>query len=225
MILPNRLIVDISHWQPPTSIDWFAAKNAGVCGAIVKLMQGGSPDTAAVYHLYNAYQAGVPLLGIYDFGVAQSDHVAFLKQALTEFTGHLENRLLVLDAEQNANQMSVVEMETWVNGVRGSQGRYPTLYMGRGGPNGTGRGLPSSVLSKCDLWLPKYGPEPTAGKLPAGFRLPANDTDRGGVCRLWQFTGDGINAPANWPAGIPPKCDLSYALFSSFDALQNWWGT
>ncbi len=227
MILPNAIIVDVSHWQPPGSIDWQTAKAEGnVVGAIVKLIQGGSPDPAHVQHLFDAYEAGISLLGIYDFGTASPDHVAFLSNALTEFQGDLKTRLLVLDAEQSAgNQMTVAGMEQWVDAVQLSQGRFPTIYMGRAGPDGTGHGLPSPTLSQCDLWLPKYGPEPTADKLPAGFRLPANDTERGGVLRLWQATGDGINAPANWPPGIPPKCDLSYACFSSMDALTAWWGS
>lgn len=225
MILPNALIVDVSHWQAPGSIDWVKAKGAGVVGAIVKLIQNGVPDPAHVDHLYNAYRADIPLLGVYDFGTSADDHVAFLKEALLEFTGSAKGRLLVLDAEQSSSQMSVRAAEAWVDGVRASQGRWPTLYMGRGGPDGTGRGLPSAKLSMCDLWLPKYGPEPTSDKLPPGFRLPHDDNDRGGVCRLWQFTGDGINLPARWPAGIPPKCDLSYALFQTMDGLTKWWGS
>lgn len=227
-ILPNCLIVDVSHWQPPSSLDWKTAHDEGnVHGAIVKLMQGGVADTMAVYHLYNAYQAGVELLGVYDFGTARPDQQAFLQQALTEFQGDMKTRLLVLDSEQNtSSQMNVQGMEGWAIGVQQSQGRWPTLYMGRSGPDGTGAGLPSDTLSNCDLWLPKYGPEPDETKLPPGFRLPTNDADRGGVLRLWQFTGDGIDAPSVWPAGIPAGNDLSYAVgFSSFAALQAWWGS
>jgi GH25 family lysozyme M1 (1,4-beta-N-acetylmuramidase) len=223
MILSNAIIVDVSHWQPPASIDWAAAKGAGVVGAIVKLMQGGVPDTAAVYHLYNAYQAGVSLLGVYDFGTAQDDHVTFLKQALAEFQGDMGTRLLVLDAERYSNQMGVSGMVHWQVGVQAATGRWPLVYMGRDGPDGTGHGLPNAELSRSDLWLPKYGPQPDAAHLPPGFRLPANDTERGGVCRLWQFTGDGINAPSEWPAGIPQKNDLSYALFDTMDGLTAWW--
>jgi len=224
MILPNAIIVDVSHWQEPSSIDWKTAREQGnVVGAIVKLMQGGHVDPAAAQHLANAQAAGITLLGVYDFGTSIADDVAFVQAALDKLQGNLSTRLLVLDSEQNnSSQMTVPVMEKWVQGVAG-QGRLPVLYMGRAGPDGTGEGLPSAILSKCDLWLPKYGPEPDNSKLPAGFRLPVNDTETGGVCRLWQFTGDGINAPDNWPAGIPPKNDLSYALFSTMDALTAWW--
>lgn len=225
MILPNAVIVDVSHWQPPGSIDWKTAHEQGnVVGTIVKLIQNGAPDPAHIQHLYDAYEAGISLLGMYDFGSTTADNVAFINAALEEFGGSVQGRLLVLDAEQNpSGQMTVPVAERWVDGVASAEGRYPLLYMGKAGPNGTGQGLPSAALSKCDLWLPKYGPQPDASKLPPGFRLPVNDTERGGVCRLWQFTGDGINAPDDWPVGIPPKCDLSYALFSSMDALTAWW--
>ena len=221
----NSIIVDVSHWQPPSSIDWVTAKSNGVIGAIVKLIQNGSPDPAHIDHLYNAYKAGIPYLGIYDFGTAANDAQEFLATALTEFNNNVSNVLIALDAEQNpSSQMSVSTAALWVQVVDANTRRKPVLYMGAAGPDGTGNGLPNSVLSSCDLWLPKYGPQPTAAKLPPGFRLPQNDTERGGVCRLWQFTGDGINPPAVWPAGIPPKCDLSYPMFDTEAGLAAWWG-
>lgn len=225
LILSNAIVVDVSHWQPPSSIDWKTAHDQGnVVGAIVKLMQGGSPDTAAVYHLYNAYQGGVPLLGIYDFGTAHEDHVALLQQALKEFSGDLKTRLLVIDSERNpSSQMDVPGMVAWQEGVQVATERWPVSYMGKDGPDGTGRGLPSTELSRGDLWLPKYGPVPDAAHLPAGFRLPTSDAERGGVCRLWQFTGDGINEPDEWPTGIPRKNDLSYPLFETMEGLTDWW--
>lgn len=225
-ILPNFIICDVSHWQEPGSIDWRAAKGDGVDGVIVKLIQNGSVDPAAVYHLYNAYQSGISYLGMYDFGTAEDDHVAFLDAALTEFNNNVKRVLLAIDAEKYpSSQMTVSDAEQWARGVNSSQGRWPVSYMGRDGPDGTGAGLPSATLSKGDGWLPKYGPEPDNTKVPAGFHLPENDSERGGVIRLWQFTGDGINAPAKWPAGIPANLDLSYALFSTMEAFDAWWGT
>jgi GH25 family lysozyme M1 (1,4-beta-N-acetylmuramidase) len=228
MILPDCIIVDISHWQAPGSIDWKTAHDKGnVHGAIVKLIQNGVPDPAHVQHLYDAYEGGIELLGMYDFGTAQEDHAVFLTEALAEFNQNVDKVLLALDAEKSSSQMTVPDAEAWSTGVQESRGVWPKLYMGIDGPDGTGAGLPSQILSKSSLWLPAYGPHENdlGTRLPRGFRLPQNDTESEGVVRLWQFTGDGINAPANWPPGLPPNLDLSYALFSSFDALSAWWGT
>lgn len=226
LVLPNCIVVDVSHWQDPKAINWKDAHDEGnVHGAIVKLIQGGSLDKAAVDHLYNAYEGGVELLGCYDFLTANDDVAALIADLLKEFQGNFSTRLVAFDNEKNpSSQVTVAMVEQRTKEFYAAEGRYPTQYMGKDGPDGTGRGLPNATLSLCDLWLPKYGPEPDQNHLPAGFRLPRNDTESGGVLRLWQFTGDGINAPSRWPAGLPPKLDLSYAMgFSSFAAFQSWW--
>jgi Glycosyl hydrolases family 25 len=226
LVLPKCIIVDVSHWQVPDTIDWKTAHAEGdVHGVIAKLVQNGSLDTSAVQHLYDAYEAGVEAFGCYDFLTASDDVQSFVNDALKEFQGNISTRLMAFDEEANAgSQVTVAMVETRTEEFYKMQGRYPTQYMGRDGPDGTGKGLPSSILSKCDLWLPKYGPEPDASHLPPGFRLPTNDTESGGVLRLWQFTGDGMHAPTVWPKGIPEKLDLSYAMgFSSLQAFLNWW--
>ena len=224
-LVPNCIIVDVSHWQEPGTIDWKAAHELGnVHGVIVKLMQNGEPDPAAAQHLANAYAAGVEHLGVYDFESTTDDAMAFYNQVMAEFNKSSQGVLVALDAEKSADQPTVVDAVDWQDNIFANMRRYPTLYMGKDGPDGTGAGLTSTQLARSDLWLPKYGPEPTAESLPPGFHLPTSDTDRGGVMRLWQFTGDGIDAPASWPQGVPKGCDLSYALFTSLDALSAWWG-
>jgi hypothetical protein len=226
LVLPNCVIVDVSHWQDPKGIDWKKAHDEGnVRGVIAKLVQNGAVDPAAVYHIWNAYEAGVELSGCYDFLTESDDVKALVADAMKEFGGTLSTHLVAFDAEKNAGgQVTVPMLAQRTNEFHASAGFWPTQYMGRDGPDGTGAGLPNTVLSQCDLWLPKYGPEPDQAHLPKGFRLPTHDSERGGVLRLWQFTGDGINAPSVWPAGIPPKLDLSYAMgFSSFEAFKAWW--
>lgn len=224
-ILSNCLIVDVSHWQPPANLNWQQAHDEGnVRGVIAKLMQNGQPDTSAISHLYNAYQAGITLLGCYDFGQESDDHVTFINAALAEFTS-LETRLIALDAERSSPQITVLEAAAWLQGINVEEHRYPVLYMGRSGPDGTGADLPSTNLSKCDLWLPAYGPhaDNLGSILPPGFRLPTSDTDKGGCLRLWQFTDGSINGGQVPGLGA---VDQSYAIgFSSFDALTAWWGT
>lgn len=226
LAMTSCIIVDVSHWQDPKSINWKDAHDEGnVHGVIAKLVQNGSVDKSAVDHLYNAYEAGVEAFGCYDFLTASDDVVSFINDALTEFQGSISTRLMAFDEEANAgSQVTVANVAARTIEFYNNQKRYPTQYMGKDGPDGTGRGLPNATLSKCDLWLPKYGPEPDVAHLPPGFRLPKNDTESGGVLRLWQFTGDGYHAPSNWPKGIPPKLDLSYPMgFSSFAAFLAWW--
>jgi GH25 family lysozyme M1 (1,4-beta-N-acetylmuramidase) len=227
LILPNALIVDISHWNPMTEAQFAEAKaKGGLVGCIAKIVQAGHADDQAVNNLRNAKAAGIELIGAYDFGTATQDAQAFLADVLADL-GAYAGSLLVIDAESNpSSQMTVAGMEEWADEVAAAELRRPVSYMGRFGPENNGAGLPSATLSKGDLWLPAYGPHANnlGSILPPGFRLPTSDTDTGGCLRLWQFTGDGINAPDPWPEGIPPKCDLSYAIgFSSVEALAKWW--
>lgn len=225
LILPGVTIVDLSHWDTQTIADLTTAQQNGCSGVIVKFTQNGAPDPAAVTNTYNAYEAGIPLLGCYDFGTVEDDSAAFLAQVGKEYSGDLRTRMLMLDAERNTPQMTVPEAERWVQDIFGKEGRYPTLYMGRSGPDGTGRGLPSPILSKCDLFLAAYGPhENNLGSiLPPGFRLPTSDTDRGGCLRLWQFTDGKINGGPFPGLGA---VDQSRAIgFSSLAALTAWWGS
>jgi hypothetical protein len=226
LILPNTIVVDVSHWDLETTADWTAAKAAtNIAGVLVKFTQNGNPDPLAIQQSYDAYEAGILLLGGYDFGTPVDDSAAFLAQMGKDYGGDLRTRLLMLDAERNSPQMTVAEAEQWVEDIFAEQGRYPVLYMGRTGPDGTGVGLPSAILSKCDLMLPAYGPhEDNLGAiLPPGFRLPTSDTDRGGCLRLWQFTDGKINGGP--VPGLGPVDQSKIIGFSSLEALTAWWGT
>lgn len=199
-------LIDVSHWNPETDLnhrtmDWRAAAGAGCVGMICKYSQGVSGvDPAAFAHAYAAFVGGVPLLGGYHFGDGsdpekQAKH--FLQLMKDDYGGNLSGRLLMLDAEQNSPQMTVKGAEVFVQTIHDAVGRWPWLYMGRSGPDGTGRGLPSTILSQCTLLLPKYGPTPTAAALPTGWRLPVSPTDKAtpgqGVMRAWQFTDGTTN--------------------------------
>lgn len=223
LILPGVTIVDVSHWENADEADYAAAKNAGTEAVIVKWMQAGSIDPAAVEHSYKAYAAGIDLLGGYDFGTPTDDATAFLDQMGADYGGDLATRLLMLDAERNPRQITVPEAEHWAQEIFAREGDWPVLYMGRFGPDNAGTGLPSAILSKCDLFLPAYGPhEDNLDRiLPPGFRLPTSDTDRGGCLRLWQFTDGTINGGPFPGLG---RVDQSRAIgFSSLPAFRAWW--
>lgn len=225
-LLPKAIVADLSHWQGDlTQADFETAVRTGnLVGVVVKLIQGGKADPAAAQLLYAAYEAGVRQLGTYDFGTAEDDAQAFYNAIVAEFTAKCGGVLVALDAEKNVgNQMIVSSAEFFVSTISEELNRHPTLYMGRAGPDGTGKGLPSAGLSACDLWLPAYGnhAENLSAILPAGFRLPNSDTDRGGVLRMWQFT-DGTTNGEPMP-GLGPV-DQSQVLFSERVAFAAWWG-
>lgn len=226
LLLPNAIVADLSHYQGDlTQADFETAVRTGnLVGVVVKLVQGGKADPAAGALLYAAYEAGVRNLGTYDFGTAEDDAQAYYNDIVAEFTAKCGGVLVALDAEPyKPSQMIVSSAEFFIDTIAEELGRKPTLYMGKAGPDGTGKGLPSAGLSSCDLWLPAYGnhADNLAAILPPGFRISPNDTDRGGVLRMWQFTDGTTNGgPMD---GLGPV-DQSYVRFSSRDALAAWWG-
>lgn len=226
LLLPNAIVADLSHYQGDlTQADFEQAVRTGnLVGVVVKLIQGGKADPAAAALLYAAYEAGVRCLGTYDFGTAEDDANLFYDAIVAEFTAKCGGILVALDVEPyRPSQMTVASAEFFVETIEDELGRVPVLYMGRAGPDGTGHGLPSAKLGACDLWLPAYGnhAENLGAVLPAGFRLPTSDTDKGGVLRMWQFT-DGTTHGGPMP-GLG-RVDQSQVLFSSRDALAAWWG-
>lgn len=226
LLLPNAIVADLSHWNGSlTEADFETAIREGnLVGVVVKLMQAGRIDQTAASLLYAAYEAGIRCLGTYDFGTAEDDAQAYYNAILAEFQGKAAGVLVALDLERNpTSQMSPASGGHFAEVIHDELGRYPTLYMGRFGPLNNRVGLPDASLSKCDLWLPGYGPHAsTLGDiLPPGFTLPQSDSQRGGTLRMWQFSDGALNGGPMPGLG---KCDQSQVLFSSRDALAAWWG-
>jgi GH25 family lysozyme M1 (1,4-beta-N-acetylmuramidase) len=226
--LANKYVADLSRWNIETEPDFVEAKTAGLAGVIIKFSQGLSyTDSTAIQKMWDAYEAGVTLLGGYHFGDSSGPAQQakyFLDAMKADFGGDLTDRLIMLDVEGNGGStMTVPQAGMFVQAVFDDQGRWPVVYMGKYGPDGKGTGLPSRVLSNCDLVLPAYGNHPDLGPLlPAGFREPQSDTERHGCARLWQFTNGSINGG---PVPGLGKIDQSRIIgFSSADALTNWWG-
>ena len=221
-----RPVVDVSRWQPPGRMDWTKAKTAGIVGLIAKAGQGARErDPAFRDHLRNAAGAEIPLLGAYLFlnasdPAAQADHLLDIVD--DAFAGNLAGRLLALDLEANPMGASatVAAAAEVAAAIFRRLGRWPVLYMGAYGPDGSGTGLPNPVLDRCDLWLPAYGRVP---RLPRGFAAPGTTPPaHGGVLRLWQDT-DGTANRGDPVAGLG-RVDQSRASFASLEALAAWWG-
>lgn len=163
-------IIDASHWNPEEDdrthhklMDWDRAITEGNCvGMIAKYTQGSSGvDPAAFLHAYNASVAGVPLLGGYHFGDSSDPNkqaAHFLDLMKQDYAGDLRGRLLMLDAERNAtSQMSIRQAEIFALAIFNAVGRWPWYYGNKNGPDGTGKGFPSKILSNCKLLIPAYG--------------------------------------------------------------------
>jgi lysozyme len=204
----NARLVDVSHWNAEEDgrthhrlMDWPAAVKSNLVGVIPKYTQGlGGTDPAAYLHAFNAYSAGVPLLGSYHFGDGsdpQKQAARYLDAVHGDYKS-LDGIMLMLDAERNQPQMSVRQAELFVTTIKTATGRWPWLYMGHDGPDGTGKGLPSAILANCQLLLPAYGEHRDLTPiLPKGFRMPKDGGDRGeagiGLVRGWQFTDGAIH--------------------------------
>lgn len=222
-----RPVVDVSHYQRPENCNWTTARDYGICGTIIKASQGSvAVDPAFATHMWDAYQAGIPLLGAYHFlddsdPVKQANH--FLDVVSDDFGGNLTDRLLALDLEGNPMGASetVAAAGEVAQAIFTTISRWVVLYVGRYGPDGKGTGLPNATLCNSDLWLPSYG---TVPRLPKGWLPPGEDaTAHGGLMRLWQDT-DGT---ANNGAPVPGlgRVDQSQAVgFASLESLTEWWG-
>lgn len=222
--LAPRCVVDVSHYQKPTTMDWISAKKAGIVGVIIKATQGASWEDPAFFdHMHYARAAGIPLLGAYHFLTDEDpDKQAqrFLDTVAT-YVG-LSGILLALDLE--ANSMGHTETVTGAAAVSDAIfhriGRRPVLYTGIYGPSGTGAGLPNPVLSTSDLWLPKYG---TNLRLPKGWAELPYAGRMGGAIRLWQQT-DGILNNGKPVLGLGHVDQSSAMGFKSLEELSAWWG-
>ena len=197
--MPDLVVVDLSHWNQPPASGWQEAVAAGLCGAIIKHTQGSELlDPSAMMHLRDAKAAGVPLLGAYHFGDSsppEDQAEYFLYNVRQTFGMDLSGVMLMLDVERNQPQMTVAEAAEFVQAIQDAEGRWPWLYMGKYGPSGSGADLPNQVLAQCPLICPAYGKHEgaLAEILPPGWKLPEDETTRGGMLRGWQFTDGTIN--------------------------------
>jgi GH25 family lysozyme M1 (1,4-beta-N-acetylmuramidase) len=233
------IFVDVSHWNPEDAaaagrvanqkMDWNAAVAAGLWGAVIKYSQGSDGvDPAAMLHAYNAYSAHVPLLGAYHFGNDEDGGVQakhFLDCVRQDYGKDLTGVMLMLDAERNSPQMDVPTAEAFVQAIHDDVVRWPWIYMGKFGPDGTGTGLPSTVLANCPLLVAAYGDHENdmSAIMPQGFVVPTDAVSRAGVCRGWQFT-DGTHNGGPFP-GLGVVDQSKFIGIQTLDEARALWAS
>ncbi len=184
-------IIDISHHNG-TTLNFGAAKAAGILGVIQKATQGLSgADPTFQSNRTSIRNAGL-LFGAFHFGDG-SDGGSQARHFLS-VTQSGPNELIALDLEGNpaGPSMTLEEARAFITVIFETIGKWPVLYSGHYLKEAL-EGHPDTVLSQCPLWLAQYGP---AAVLPPGWTRWS----------LWQYT-DGAVPPGSQPVNGIGHCD------------------
>jgi lysozyme len=163
-------VIDAFHGNNFTSYQKVRA--SGITGVILKATEGTSfVDPLFAYRVPRMQKVGLQV-GAYHF-MTDADpelQASFFLSTISAVQSGGPVNLLAMDLEQNTGAQATVAMgEVFVAAVKKAVGYLPLNYMNVYGPTGDGAGLPSSILSECLLWLPKYGALPSRSSLPAGY--------------------------------------------------------
>jgi lysozyme len=201
-------VVDLSHHNTVT--DFSEAANAGVVGVIHKATQGTDfVDATYDAHRARAKDAGL-LWGAYHF--ARTDDVDRQVDHFLSVANCGPGELLVLDFEPNATEgsMTLSEAERFVTMVRDRTGRFPGLYSGQSYLREIVGGNVTTALSKCWLWIARYGPAlPLVPAAWQGFTL-------------WQYTDGNAGMQPHQVPGIG-RCDRD-KFNGDVRSLRRLWG-
>jgi lysozyme len=187
-----RRIIDISHHQDPINFGKVAAD--GIIAIIAKATEGATwTDPAYERFKFNAAKYKF-LWGSYHFGTNAS--VAAQVEHYLAITKPTENELVCLDFEENPNgvSMTIDQARQFVRLLRDRIARFPVVYGGVWLKQQL-NGKPDNLLSRCPLWIARYGVRPD---LPIGWRRYA----------LWQYTDGQAGPEPHEVDGIGP-CDRS----------------
>lgn len=170
----ENVIVDLSHWKK--SVDFKLVKEDGILGIIHKATQGLKYVDPTYEERRKAAEEEGLLWGAYHFGVREEG-----KDQAEHFLELVRNDsqvLPVLDIEENGgNSITPKQAEYFVNNIHEATGRLPLIY----GSAYFLKDFAVPTLTKCPLWLARWGPEPL---LPKGWNNWV----------LWQYT-DGQTGP------------------------------
>lgn len=198
------VVIDVSHHQK--TIDFAAAKAAGIAAVILKASQGaGWVDPTFAERTEAAEGTGL-LRGAYHF-LDGSDPPAQADHFLDTVSGCCPGGLLALDLERSPAGAGPTPERAAATAerIRERTGRWPVIYVGR-----WSLPAPHPVLARCPLWLPEYGGNPVC---PPGWRR----------WHLWQHT-DGRAGLAPQPVPGIGRCDRSRYAGPAAD-LARWWAS
>ncbi|MEU5363471.1 GH25 family lysozyme [Streptomyces sp. NPDC005925] len=184
-LMANPMGVDVSHYQG--SINWSAARNAGIEFAWIKATEGTSyKDPTFNTNYLNAYNAGV-IRGAYHFarpdassGAAQANWFASNGGAWSRDNLTLPG---VLDIEGTCYGKSQASMQSWIldfyNTYKARTGRDMVIYTSPSWWNSCTGGW-SGMSAKSPLWVAHWT-SAASPSIPSGFPY----------WTIWQYTSTG----------------------------------
>lgn len=221
-------VIDISHNVTVTDFA-LVRRRSNILGVLHKVTEGGDwVDPSYNLRRSQAEAAGL-LWGAYHYGTHQYSGE---RQAATFLAAAQPGpaTLMALDFEPNdanwRNTMNLAQAEAFVQAIYQATGRLPLVYThpswadgersGRAGVKLRAPVGPSSILTRCDLWLADYREEP---------QVPYAWAQRG--WRLWQYAGDETEADAAYgsvPRAVAGVSHCDRNLFAGdAPALYRFW--
>ncbi|WP_044259327.1 RICIN domain-containing protein [Bifidobacterium tsurumiense] len=194
-------VVDVSQWQG--DIDWQAAKNAGVEGAIIRISfgWGNGFDTKALRNIQECKRLGIPF-GVYSYSYAYdsntaaaegADIVSLLRQAGVSpqdmaYPVFYDLEKWTWTGHSTPTNPSVYEgiVNAWYAKLQAAGYNNLSVYSYTSYLNGP---LNASSIRNRTRWVASYGSR-------TGFNISSND-------RGWQYTSSGS------VAGISGNVDLN----------------
>ena len=206
--MPNNMVIDISHHNQGT-LDFVAARAAGVVGVICKATQGTSyKDPTYSGRRTAALSAGL-LWGAYHFGTA-----ADVDHQVANFLGKVGlsgDMLYAMDYEKNeqtpANTMSLAQAREFLRKLDQSIGRPGVVYGGRWMKEHLGN-QHDAFLGSNRLWFAQYGSAPQIPPTWSSYWL-------------WQFT-DGHHGPQPHSIAGIGNCDIDHFDGTEAELRAQW---
>jgi predicted nuclease of restriction endonuclease-like (RecB) superfamily/GH25 family lysozyme M1 (1,4-beta-N-acetylmuramidase) len=197
-----NVTVDLSHWKE--NVNFKLVKENGILGVIHKATQGLKyVDPTYAKRRKAAEEEGL-LWGAYHFGVGENGKDQ--AEHFLETVGNSSGVLLALDIEENRNGKNITpkQAEDFVNRVKEVTGRFPLIY----GSAYFLKDFATPILTKCPLWVARWGAEPL---LPKGWNNWV----------LWQYTDGQTGQKPHSVEGIGP-CDRN-KFNGTLEELKDFW--